>query len=92
MTQKRTCHCTGECGSKLCLGRLTWGQRCGSSQGTPHLIDGAPTKIHGDGRCHLCYAANNRKQHRHRRRHEAILTGDGQTNSLFRLLAGGGFS
>ncbi len=87
----RTCRCRGECGSGRCLANLTGGQPCGARRGTFHLVDGSPVRIHR-GRCLFCGAAADRARHRRQQRHDRITTGDGQTNSMFGLLAHGGFS
>ncbi|GAB2763263.1 hypothetical protein GCM10027174_44940 [Salinifilum aidingensis] len=86
-----TCRCRGECGSGRCLGTLTGGRPCGARSGTFHLVDGRPVRIY-QGRCYYCHAALGRTRHRRQLREDRITTGDGQTNSMFALLARGGFS
>ncbi len=86
----RTCRCRGECGSGRCLANLT-GLACGARSGTFHLLDGSCVRIH-QGRCYYCHAALGRTRQRRQQREERITSGDGQTNSMFALLAQVGYS
>lgn len=86
----KACRCRGECGSGRCLANLT-GVACNARRGTFHLLDGSRVRLH-QGRCYYCHAALGRTRHRRQLRADRITAGDGQTGSLFALLASGGFS
>ncbi len=87
----RTCRCRGECGSGRCLGHLSGGAPCAARDDTFHLIDGSPVRIR-NGLCLFCRSTRKRTRHHRQKRHERITATDGQTRSLFSLLAEGGFS
>lgn len=86
----KTCRCRGECGSGRCLANLT-DVPCGARSGTFHLVDGSRVRIR-QGRCYYCHAALGRTRYRRQQREDRITTGDGRTDSLFALLAQGGYS
>lgn len=87
----RTCRCRGDCGSGRCIGHILWGKPCGARDGSHHLVDGSRVSIERN-LCHLCRAAVARTRHNQQQRADRITSGDGQTSSLFSLLAHGGFS
>lgn len=86
---KTTCRCTGGCGSRWCLGWITWGKPCGMIHGNPHPATGNVQTITA-GLCTHCVTADAIRRHRHARRVELLTTGNSHTESLFSLVAGGG--
>lgn len=84
------CQCRGACGAGRCLSRVPGRGQCGVRSGTPHPVDGVRTDIH-HRMCHRCRAAAKRTEHHRQQREEHITATDGQTTSMFSLIAGGGF-
>lgn len=83
------CSCRGECGSRWCLGWLTWGKPCNTRPRQPHPVWGEPVQIIGR-RCQFCREAAARTAAARDRMRERIQRTDGHTASLFALVAGGG--
>lgn len=88
MTSRNTCRCRGGCGSRSCVGWLTWGRACRVAHRAPHPVTAQLQHVRS-GMCSLCRAADAARRARAARVRELLATSDGATASLFSLVAGG---
>lgn len=88
MTSRNTCHCRGGCGSRWCIGWITWGRPCGVAHRAPHPATGQFQHVRS-GMCTHCRTADTTRREHAARVRELLQRSDGHTASLFSLVAGG---
>lgn len=82
MSHTPSCSCTGTCGSRWCVGYMTWGRRCGLRTNDVHPHTAERVRVIA-GRCRFCRRAEQAKKRRETRTRQLLATSDGQTESLF---------
>ncbi len=81
---RASCRCTGGCGSRWCIGYMTWGKHCNVPDRAPHPATGQPQTVRHE-QCTHCRQADKARQAREARTRRELAhdDSDGLTPSLF---------